>query len=49
MYNSQGNLILSELNAKHVDTNHIPIGIYILEIKDVLSGKYITERVIVAR
>ena len=49
MYNSQGNLILSELNAKHIDTNHIPMGIYILEIKDVLSGKYITERVIVAR
>ncbi len=47
LYNYQGQLILSHLNAETIDTRPFTKGMYLIEIKDRKTNRFIIERVVV--
>ena len=44
-----GELITTETNAKQIDVQSTPSGIYLLEIEDTASGQTVVERIVVDR
>ncbi|MEM9549409.1 MAG: FG-GAP-like repeat-containing protein, partial [Bacteroidota bacterium] len=49
LYNSMGESLLKSINKYNISVASIPSGSYFLEVKDLISGQFITEKIIVIK
>ena len=49
IYDLEGKLIESSKNSRQIKVELIPIGTYILKIKDLKSGQKIVEKIVIGR
>lgn len=47
LYNLRGQLMKTSSNTSQISINSVPLGIYLLEIKDIKSGHKIMERIVI--